>query len=498
MRSKRAIKNIISSLILQLIAIVCGFIVPKLIISNYGSNVNGFVSSITQFLAYITLLEAGFGPVIKSTLYKPIANKDKSEIEAILKSSEKIFRNISYIFLIYISLLCIFLPIFFSNKFDSFFTLSLIIIIALSTLFEYFFGMTYKLYLQANQKNYVISIIQVSTLILNALVVILLIYLKQSIQIVKLASSLIFVLRPILQNIYVKWKYNINLKNVKKEYKLKQKWDGLAQHVAYVIHTNTDIIMITLFCSLKEVSVYAVYYLVINSIKNIICYPFIGGVDAAFGDMIAKDENNTLNKSFKVFEGIYLTISSIVFISTLFLIIPFIKVYTSGITDVNYIRKTFAYIIVLAEFIFVIRQLYYSLVKVAGHFKQTKKGAIIEALTNIIISLILVFKLGIVGVAIGTLIAMLIRTIEIVIYVSKNILKRSISIFIKRIFIIIIEILLIILIINLLPQINISNYFDWFLKSLIVFTVSTLVIIAINGIMYKENIIVLINKIKNK
>lgn len=78
MRSKKAIKNIIFSLTLQIITIICGFIVPKLIISSYGSDVNGLITSISQFLAYITLLEAGFGPVIRSTLYKPIANNNKS------------------------------------------------------------------------------------------------------------------------------------------------------------------------------------------------------------------------------------------------------------------------------------------------------------------------------------------------------------------------------------------------------------------------------------
>ena len=89
MRSKKAIINILTSLLLQIVVLVCGFIVPKLIITNFGSNVNGLVASITQFLAYITLLESGFGPVVKAALYKPIANRDKKQIENILKASEK-------------------------------------------------------------------------------------------------------------------------------------------------------------------------------------------------------------------------------------------------------------------------------------------------------------------------------------------------------------------------------------------------------------------------
>ena len=83
MRSKKAIYNIISNLMLQFVVVIYGFIVPQIIISNFGSSVNGLISSITQFLAYITLLESGFGPVVKATLYQPIAKKDNKTIKNI-------------------------------------------------------------------------------------------------------------------------------------------------------------------------------------------------------------------------------------------------------------------------------------------------------------------------------------------------------------------------------------------------------------------------------
>ena len=488
MRSKKAIKNIIFTLILQITTIICGFIVPKLIISTYSSKVNGLISSITQFLAYITLIEAGFGPVIKSVLYKPLADNDKEQQEKILKASEIIFRKISYIFVIYIFILCIILPIILNNNFDKIFTLSLIVIISISTLFEYYFGITYKLYLQAKQNNYIISVIQIGTLILNTIMVIVLIKINTSVQIVKLVSSLIFTLRPIILNIYVKKKYNINLKNAKSDYKIKQKYDALAQHISYVIHTNTDILILTLFCDIKEVSVYSIYCLIIRSIKNIVCNSFIDGIDSAFGDMIAKEETEKLPNSFKIYEGIYISISTILFICTLILIVPFVKKYTKGIIDANYIRPIFAYIMVIAEFIFVIRQLYYSLVKVSGQFKETKKGAIIEAISNILISIILVFKFGIIGVAIGTLISIIIRTIDIVIYTSKNILNRSIYHFIKRFILIIIESSIIIFILNIIPKINVINYITWLEYAVIVFIITSMIVIIFNSIAYKENL----------
>ena len=495
MRSKKALRNVITSVILQACSIICGFIIPKLIISNYGSVINGLIVSITHFLSCITLLEAGFGPVIKADLYKPIAQKDNEKIKQILKASEKIFRTISYIFLVYIILLCIVLPLNVSSQFDYIFTILLIIIISLSTFAEYYFGMTYRLYLQADQKAYVVNCIQIVTTIVNAILIILLINLKMNIIIVKLVSSIIFVLRPILQNIYVKRKYNINLKNVKLEYKLKQKWDALVQHIAYIIHNNADIVILMIFGNLIEISVYSIYSSIVNSIKRAL-QSFSNGIDSAFGNMIANNEKENLNKSFKMYEGIYLTITTILFSSTLFLIIPFIKIYTKGIDDADYIRTTFASVIVIAEFFCMIRLPYNDLVKVAGKFKETKKGAYIEAILNIVISCILVNFWGITGVAIGTLVAMCIRTIEFMYYSGKYILNRDVFYGFKRLVVIAVEVILITFCVEILPKGNVDGYFTWIIQAIEVCIVSTVVVVFVNSLVYKENLQNIFNKVK--
>lgn len=495
MRSKKAVINIITSLVQQVAIVICGFIVPRLIIQSFGSNVNGLVTSITQFLAYITLLESGFGPVVKSILYRPIANKDKNEIERILKASEKFFRTISYIFIVYIIGLCFVLPRIVASEFNIWYTLSLAIIISISTFAEYYFGMTYKLYLQAEQKTYVTSIIQIGTTILNTIVIVLLIYFGANIQVVKLFSAIIFVFRPILQNIYVKRKYNINLKNVKADYEIKQKWDGLAQHIAAVIHNNTDVVILTIFTNTIEVSVYSVYLLVVNGVKSLV-QAFIGGIDAAFGDMIAKGEKEALNKNFKTYELFYFTLTTIIFTVTLLMILPFVSVYTKGIVDANYYRPMFAYLIVLAEFMNIIRLPYSSITLAAGHFKETRIGAWIECGVNIILSVILVFKFGIVGVAIGTLIAMIIRTIEFMYHTSKYILDRSVLYTFKRLIVIAIEVILVVIISNLIPSISVTNYITWAIQAVIIAIITLIVVITINCVVYKKDVKSLIEMIK--
>ena len=66
MRGKNALKNAIFELLNQFVIIIRGLIIPRLIISVYCSNINGLTSSITSFLAYIIIFDAGFNVVIKS------------------------------------------------------------------------------------------------------------------------------------------------------------------------------------------------------------------------------------------------------------------------------------------------------------------------------------------------------------------------------------------------------------------------------------------------
>ena len=317
-----------------------------------------------------------------------------------------------------------------------------------------------------------------------------------NIQVVKLGSAFIFVFRPILQNIYVKKKYNINFKDVKEKYELKQKWDGLAQHIASVVHNSTDIAILTIFTTTVEVSVYSVYLYVINGVKNMV-QALTGGVDASFGDMIAKNEIDNLNRSFRTYELFYFTLITIVYIITLVTILPFIKVYTLGITDANYYRPTFAIFITLAELMWSIRLPYSSVTLAAGHFKQTNKGAWIEVFTNLIISILLVFKLGMIGVAIGTLVAMTIRTIEFIYHTSKYILKRKQIENIKRVIILATEMLVIVPIGFFISSfINVNSYISWLVLAAIIGIISLLGVGITNSIIYRKDLKDLLNMIK--
>ena len=82
-RGKKLALNTITSLGLQVVSVICGFILPRLILESFGSDVNGLVNSITQFLGVITLLDLGVGAVVQSALYKPLADNNTNMISKI-------------------------------------------------------------------------------------------------------------------------------------------------------------------------------------------------------------------------------------------------------------------------------------------------------------------------------------------------------------------------------------------------------------------------------
>lgn len=111
MRLKRGLMNVIAGIGSQLLILAFGMIVPRMMILTYGSEVNGFFSSISQLLSYLTLLEAGLGAATIQALYKPIAEGDKLGISEILSATRNFYKKISFYYLIGVCLFTLIYPL---------------------------------------------------------------------------------------------------------------------------------------------------------------------------------------------------------------------------------------------------------------------------------------------------------------------------------------------------------------------------------------------------
>ena len=432
MRNKKLASNTISSLILQITTIICGFILPKLILNHFGSEVNGLVNSIAQFLSIISFLDLGVGAVFQSSLYKPLAEDDNESISRIFVSGQSFFTRLAELLLGYVIILVFIYPFISNQNFGFVFTATLIAAMSISSFAQYYFGMANGLFLTADQRGYISYNVQIVTLIINTIACYILIKVGASIHIVKLATSCIYLARPIVLKIYVDKHYQIDKKIKYDDEPIKQKWNGLAQHIASVVLESTDTIVLTMFSTLSNVSIYSVYYLVIAGIKQLFTAT-TNGVQALIGELYAKDDNNELNRVFAWTEWIIHTATTFVFGCTAVLIVPFVLVYTKGIIDADYNQPVFSLLIVFAYAAYCYRLPYHIVIKAGVHYKQTQRCYIIATIVNIVISVLTVYWFGLIGVAIGTLVAMLYQTVWMAWYDSKNIIYWPFRNFLKQI-----------------------------------------------------------------
>ena len=103
---------------------------------------------------------------------------------------------------------------------------------------------------------------------------------------------------------YVKKHYSIDKKITYTEEPIKQKWNGMAQHFASYVLNGTDNIVLTMFSTLGNVSIYSVYNVVIIGVKNALL-SVTNGFQSLIGEMLAKKETMKLNAFFDLLNGFY-------------------------------------------------------------------------------------------------------------------------------------------------------------------------------------------------
>ncbi|MDD6214753.1 MAG: polysaccharide biosynthesis C-terminal domain-containing protein [Firmicutes bacterium] len=455
------------------------------------------LQSISQLLTYTMIMEFGIGGLITSSLYKPLADGDREAVSDIFNNAKKFFNKISYVYIVLVVLFAVVAKAVIKTNFDFWYVSSMVIILGANYYFNYYFALAHRLLLRADQKIRIIQGVQSLTLILNTIVCVAAIKLGAGIHTVKAISSLVFLINPVLFRLCVKHYYHISTSVYDKDRVLPRKRDGMIHHIAFFIHMNTDIVLLSIFSGTKEVSVYSVYNSVIYAIENFFT-TISDSISAALGNLIAKDEKDKLRTSFELYQTVNTAAATFVCIAEAILIIPFVNIYTKGITDVNYIRPTFAYIMIAAQWFYCVRIPYNNIINAAGHYKQTKRGAYIEVMINMGISIIAVSRWGLIGVALGTMTAMAARTVYMSWYLSKNILHRKLKLFAKDTVLNICLGLTLIYILSNTITISADNLLLWAVYAAVISIIIMFAVIVFNLIINRTTIVTIIKCLNKK
>lgn len=452
-KNKITLLNTASTLLLQIIMLFAGFIIPKLILDAFGSDVNGLVSSLTQFLNYIALVEGGITGVIVATLYRPLTRHDNEKISSILSAARKFYNKIGLVFIIYTIVLAVVYPLVFNTGFSFLYVASLTIILSISLVIQYMMALTYRTLLNADKKIYVVSFTQAIIQILGIILAFISIKVFPDIHLFKFLTGIVFILQPIVFSRYVKKHYEIKSDAVGDNSLIKGRWNGFAINTAAFIHNSTDVAVLTIFTNLATVSVYSVYALITNGIKSII-NSLVSSLNPTLGHAYAREDFDDLNQKIDMYEYIVFMLVFLIFSVAGLLITPFVSIYTSGLTDADYFQPLFGVLLVISEALYLLKFPHLNLAYSANKFKEISKPAFIEAGLNIVISVALAPFLGIIGVAIGTIVAMTYRMIFHVYFTSKIVPGRHQWIFYRKLILFVVAAVVGILICMLIPGVD--------------------------------------------
>lgn len=424
MRTKKIFLNMVCDILPYLLIGIVGLVKMNVLITYIGDVGNGYYQTINQIISYVFLAQAGFSDAVIYSLYKPFAEKNKNDINAIYGGARKIFKIIGFIILGIICLVTLGLYLFY--HFESGYMLPSLIcffIISTSYLISYFGkGQTFMAVLSAAQEKYVYSLIFNGVKLLCDILIVIVTVKFRTLESIAIVILIMKILEEIINRIVVKRKYpelhEIDRKNTSM---VKMTKDLAWTQVGFLILNNVDALLLMGFNGPIMVSIYTTYNYILRFLNEIASRIELSSV-YSFGNVFAKKEEDRVYPLYKEFFALFVLIGFCMCITFMIGIRGFVSVWVG---KDNYILGYLT--IVLFTLTLFLNILYYPLVAIInadGLFKENKKHIFICAFTNLFLSIILVKYYGIDGVLIGTVIAFFINILLKSSLVARRVFKN--------------------------------------------------------------------------
>lgn len=420
---KKSINNLLYSALGQLITVAFGLILPRLWVVSYGSEVNGLLSSLSQFLVYLGLFEAGIGTATLQALYKPVAEDNWDDINGVLAASKVYYRQTGRSYFVGLLIMSAVYPLIAKSSLPYFTVAGAVLFSGLGNVVLFYFQGKYVYFLHAEGKNYITVNLGTVITIVNSLAKVIMIYLDVNIVAILAVNFLVQCLQAVYIMCYMRRYKKLDL-NVDPNYEsVSQKNSILIHQVSGLVFQNTDVLILTMVCDLRVVSVYSMYKLIVTQLQNVLNIP-INSIRFALGQTFQINREE-YKKQIDIVESFNSAIHYALYAVALYLMLPFMRLYTAGVTDINYVDPWLAILFVAINLLDKSRTPMLLTIEYAGHFRKTIRQTVTESALNLVVSLIGVYFLGIYGVLIGTVTALAYRTNEIILYSNHKILHRS-------------------------------------------------------------------------
>ncbi|MGN0161749.1 MAG: polysaccharide biosynthesis C-terminal domain-containing protein [Lachnospiraceae bacterium] len=424
MKFMDVIKKFYYGVICQFVILILGFILPRVYIRIYGSDTNGLLSTISQIMVCLGMLEAGIAQATRNMLFDPIASNDRTKIFSIVETSQKYFRRAAKIYFCATIILAFIMPWLINSSISSVEIGMLIFFEGCSGVINYCFCEHIIVLMNADGKGYVANNTNMSLQILGFMLKYILACSQGNILFISLISIMITVCRCVFFIRYFDLHYGkVEGINVNSEIVLRDRMSYIYTELSWAVFTSTDLIIISIFLNTMHASVYSIYLLVFSNLSSLVSVIY-NNTSYYLGKQWYSDWANyeDVHDGFtSLFLGIITTFVSVGYI----LCIPFVKLYMKNMYETEYINYALPLMFALIQMVSWSRYVAGNLVCLAGYARSASRISILEAALNLILSLILVKSFGMEGVLLATLLVLPIKAAWCLYISDKKILKRK-------------------------------------------------------------------------
>ena len=406
-RTSNSIKNITYSLIAQIINLLCNFINRTVFVYVLGAEYLGINGLFTNILTILSFAELGIGTAIIYSLYEPLSQKDESKIKALMNLYKKAYNSIGIIILVVGAALTPFLEFFIKDMPDIPYIRLIYLMYVANSGFSYFFSYK-RSFLIADQKKYIDTFYQSVFFLLRTIsqIAILLItkdfILYLGVQILLTLIENIVVSRKI-DKLYpfLKEKNNEQLQKEDRQVIVNNVKALILHRVGDVTVNGTDNILISKFVGIIQVGLYSNYLLITNTLNGMFRIIF-QSITASIGNMGVTEKKEKNIFIFNCIDLFGMWIYGFATICLFVLFNPFIEIWLG---EEYLFRISVILIIIVSFYLKGRRQSVLTFKDAFGLFWYDRYKPVLEAVTNLILSLILVKFMGIEGILLGTVIS---------------------------------------------------------------------------------------------
>ena len=412
MRTEKALKNSVISVLSQIVILILAFINRKIFLLFLDINYLGYESLFTNIFNLLNITELGIGGIITFHLYKELADNNTKEISKLMTLYKQIYRVIAVIVLLLGVMIFFVLPLIITDNITDWNYVRLIYIIQLIGTVANFVLVCNRTIFTADQKEYkVVTIDLVSKIIIQILQIIMIVCFKsfilylicKSVSTI-IANFIIWILRR-KEYKYIDNKIKVQREDIKKWNIVSDVKNFIIHKIAYVIYSGTDNIVISAFCGIKNVALYGNYYIIQTNVMNLIIGKMLNPIQATIGDYVysCKDlskqqENFNMLDMFGIILASYVTIGFLVFFQ------PAINLWLGEEYILGY---GFVITYCIITYLSVSFEILYKYRSAFGDYNKDRNYMISAAVLNIFFSIVLSKIFGMVGINIGTILGLI-------------------------------------------------------------------------------------------